>query len=88
MKADNNSLVKQDVLINLFLLEEREKGIMAAELLVRNGVDVAVLKRKFHGKGAQYVFRDAGIEIKTTEKSTVREVMDELKIEPGEGKRN
>ena len=86
VKADSNSLVKQGILINPFLLEERGKGIMAAELLVKNGVDVVVVKRKFHGKGAQYVFRDAGVEIKATEKSTVREVMDELKIE-SEGKK-
>lgn len=83
VKADSNSLVKQDILINPFLLEERGKGIMAAELLVKNGVDVVVVKRKFHGKGAQYVFRDAGVEIKATEKSTLREVMGELKIESG-----
>lgn len=83
VKADSDSLVKQDILINPFLLEEKGKGIMAAEFLVKNGVDVVVLKRKFHGKGAQYVFRDAGVEIKATEKSTVREVMDELKIESG-----
>lgn len=88
VKADSNSLVKQDILINPFLLEERGKGIMAAELLVKKGVDVVVVKRKFHGKGVQYVFRDAGIEIKTTEKSTVGEVMDELKIEPRAEKRN
>lgn len=81
VKADSNSLVQQDILINPFLLEERGKGIMAAEFLVKSGVDLVVLKRKFHGKGAQYVFRDAGVEIKATEKSTVREVMDELKIE-------
>ncbi|MBA7490970.1 Ferrous-iron efflux pump FieF [subsurface metagenome] len=83
VKADSDFLVKQDILINPFLLEERGKGIMAAEFLVKNGVDVVVLKRKFHGKGAQYVFRDAGVEIKTTEKSTIREVMDELNMELG-----
>lgn len=80
VKADSNSLVKQDILINPFLLEERGKGIRAAELLVKNGVDVVVVKRKFHGRGPEYVFRDAGVEVKVTEKSTIREVMDELKI--------
>lgn len=80
VKADSNSLVKQDILINPFLLEERGKGIRAAELLVKNGVDVVVVKRKFHGRGPEYVFRDAGVEVKATEKSTIREVMDELKI--------
>lgn len=80
VKADSNSLVKQDILINPFLLEERGKGIRAAELLVKNGVDVVVVKRKFHGRGPEYVFRDAGVEVKVTEKSTIGEVMDELKI--------
>jgi len=87
VKADSNSLVKQDILINPFLLEERGKGIRAAELLVKNGVDVVVVKRKFHGRGPEYVFRDAGMEVKVTEKSTIGEVMDELKIKPEENKK-
>ncbi len=88
VKADSNSLVKQDILINPFLLEERGKGIRAAELLVKNGVDVVVVvKRKFHGRGPEYVFRDAGVEVKVTEKSTIGEVMDELKIKPEENKK-
>lgn len=70
VKADSNSLVKQDILINSFLLEERGKGIMAAEFLVKNGVDVVVVKRK------------------ATEKSTVKELIDELKIESGGKKKN
>jgi len=88
VKAESNSLVKQDVLVNPFLLEERGKGIMAAELLVKNGVDVVVVKSEFHGRGPQYVFRDAEVEIKDTEKSTVREVMDELKIDSSEEKKD
>jgi len=36
VKTDSKHLVKKDTIINPFLLEEKGKGIMVAELLVKN----------------------------------------------------
>jgi len=50
------------------------------EFLVKNGVDTVVVKSKFHGRGPEYVFRDAGVEVKITEKSSIKEILQELEI--------
>ncbi|MBA7497158.1 hypothetical protein ES702_07769 [subsurface metagenome] len=56
---------------------------MVAEFLVKNSVDRVVVREKFHGKGPEYVFREAGVEVTITPKSDLREVIAELKIRAG-----
>jgi len=83
VKLKDNSLVRQNSLTNPYLLEEKGKGIMVAEFLVKNSVDRVVVREKFHGKGPEYVFREAGVEVTITPKSDLREVIAELKIRAG-----
>ena len=83
VKFKDNSLVRQNSLTNPYLLEEKGKGILVAELLVKNGVDRVVVREKFRGKGPEYVFREAGVEVTVTKKSDLKKVMAELKIKAG-----
>jgi predicted Fe-Mo cluster-binding NifX family protein len=83
VKLKDNSLVRKNILTNPYLLEEKGKGILVAELLVKNGVDRVVLREKFHGKGPEYVFREAGVKVTLTSKTDLQEVMAELKIKAG-----
>lgn len=80
VKTDSKHLVKKDTIINPFLLEEKGKGIMVAELLVKNNVDVVVVKNKFHGRGPEYVFKDAEVQVKFTTKSSIEEIIKELGV--------
>ena len=51
------------------------KGIELAKLLVRENIDVLFTKEYHAGKGPDYVFSDAGIEVKTAVISTLEELM-------------
>jgi len=88
VKMKDNSLIRQNSLTNPYLLEAKGKGILVAELLVKNGVDKVVVAEKFHGKGPEYVFREAGVEVTVTQESDLKKVMAELKIKPEEKKKN
>jgi predicted Fe-Mo cluster-binding NifX family protein len=55
--------------------EERRTGIRVAEWLVARKVDVVLLKEDVQGKGPAYVLRDAGVEQRRTEATTVSDAL-------------
>lgn len=55
------------VIQNPCIKEEKGKGILAAEFLLQNSVDVVIVKKDFSGKGPAYVFSDANVEVVLTE---------------------
>lgn len=55
------------VIQNPCIKEEKGKGILAAEFLLQNSVDVVIVKKDFSGKGPAYVFSDANVEVILTE---------------------
>ena len=55
------------VIQNPCIKEEKGKGILAAEFLLQNSIDVVILKKDFSGKGPAYVFSDANVEVILTE---------------------
>ena len=48
-------------------IAEKGKGILAAEFLLQNSIDVVIVKKDFSGKGPAYVFSDANVEVILTE---------------------
>ncbi len=75
LSSKTGELLRSELIGNPFLSEERGKGIMVAEMLIRRGVDVLIIRESFHGKGPEYAFSDAGVEIDQTEAQTVEEAL-------------
>jgi cation diffusion facilitator family transporter len=76
VRSADGTIEEQQILVNPYLQEERAKGIRVAEWLVAQKVDVVLAKASLHGKGPVYVFRDAGIELRQTDGSTVFEALE------------
>lgn len=55
------------VIQNPCIKEEKGKGILAAEFLLQNSIDIVIVKKDFSGKGPAYVFSDANVEVILTE---------------------
>lgn len=55
------------IIQNPCIKEEKGKGILAAEFLLHNSIDVVIVKKDFSGKGPAYVFSDANVEVVLTE---------------------
>lgn len=64
-----------EVIGNPWRGEEQAKGIRVAEWLVAHKVDVVLLKKDLQGKGPAYVLRDAGVEQRRTEATTLPEAL-------------
>jgi len=77
MRLADGVVEEERILSNLFLDEEKGKGIQVAEWLVQQKADLVLLKEDLHGKGPVYVFGDAGIQLEQTEAGTVGEAMEE-----------
>jgi len=78
LRTKNKSVMKEEILPNPYVKEEKRKGIYVGEWLVKNGVDVVLLKEKLHGKGPEYVFSDAGVEVTLIEATSLDEVLARL----------
>lgn len=59
-----------EVTVNPFISEEKGKGILAAEFLIKKGIDVMIVKKDFASKGPAYVFSDSNVEVVLTEEET------------------
>jgi cation diffusion facilitator family transporter len=72
------AIEEQQVLANPHQAEEQARGLRVAEWIVTLKVDVVFVRESLNGKGPAYVFGEAGVEIRTTEVTTLAEVMEEL----------
>lgn len=74
------NVLSQEILDNPFLHMDKGKGIRLAEYLVDRKVDVLYIEKPFDGKGPEYVFSNAGVEVRTTDKKTMNELMHDIKF--------
>jgi predicted Fe-Mo cluster-binding NifX family protein len=77
-------IVQRDILENPFISEEKGKGIALSEFLVQQGVDVVLIRTPFHGKGPEYVFADANVDIRLTTATHLRHIITRQHILQGE----
>lgn len=77
-KSQENYTKKVQITANPFTGEERAKGILAAEFLIKKGVDVIIVKKDFASKGPAYVFSDSNVEVVVTEEEKIMAAMNEL----------
>ncbi len=67
---------------NPHLSEGKGKGIKVAQWLVAQKPDIVLVKVDLSGRGADYVFRDAGIAVRRMEKGKLTEVLNDLHLSP------
>lgn len=77
-RLPNGEVEKHEVLQNPHRELEKAKGIRVAEWLVSLKVDRVVYKENLQGKGPEYVFANAGVEMILTEAETVTLAMEAL----------
>ena len=75
IKAEDRTVKSQEIISNPFLSVERGKGIVVAEFLVDRDVDVLLLKKKFDGKGPEYVLSNSGVDVIITGAETMEEAL-------------
>ena len=75
-RISDGAVVYQEFLKNPFVQLEKGKGIKLAEHLATMKIDVLYTKEIFEGKGPEYVFADAGIEIRKTDIHDLKDLMD------------
>jgi cation diffusion facilitator family transporter len=76
LRLSDETVEKQEVVQNLYPELLKAKGIRVAEWLVSQKLDRVVLKEDLQGKGPEYVFADAGVEIILTEAETVAQALE------------
>jgi cation diffusion facilitator family transporter len=77
-RLSDGAVEKQEVVQNPHREVPKAKGIRVAEWLVSQKVDRVVLKEDLHGKGPEYVFADAGVEMILTEAETASLALEAL----------
>ena len=75
VRRADGTVAEQRILPNPHATEERAKGMRVAEWLVAEKVDVALTRESLHGKGPVYVFEDAGVELRLTDKRSLAEAL-------------
>jgi predicted Fe-Mo cluster-binding NifX family protein len=78
LRFSDEAVEKQEVVQNPHREVSKAKGIRVAEWLVSQKVDRVVLKENLQGKGPEYVFADAGVEMILTEAETVSLALEAL----------
>jgi cation diffusion facilitator family transporter len=81
LSLDDLTFEVQQVVENRFKEEEKGRGILVAEWLVEQKVDVVVFPGDHQGKGPGYVLRDAGVVEQKVQATTVIEALEEIREE-------
>jgi len=71
VRLADQEVEEQRILANPHLEEEKAKGIRVAEWLIAQKADVVLLKQELHSRGPLYALRNAGIELRLTEDTTL-----------------
>lgn len=74
-RMSDGTVVNREIAANSFLAEEKGKGIRLAEYLAAQEVDILYCREDFTGKGPEYVFSDAGIEVRFPHGATLDELI-------------
>jgi len=78
-KTNNNGdIISQQVLDNPSLQMEKGKGIKLAEVLAEKGVNVLYIRKPFEGKGPEYVFSNSEVEVRITDKETIKQLIHDI----------
>ena len=79
-----NRIERQDIIVNPFTDVEKRKGGQAAEMLLAQENDVALLHHSLSGRAAGYALEAAGVEMRATSAATLADVIDDVVGSHGE----
>jgi cation diffusion facilitator family transporter len=71
VRTADGVLERQEVVANPFVEVPKAKGIRVAEWLVAQKADVVLIKESLKGKGPEYVFGDAGVQMQITKETAL-----------------
>jgi cation diffusion facilitator family transporter len=75
VRRSDGVIEEQRLVSNPHSKEEKAKGIRVAEWLVSQKIDVVLTREDVSRKGPAYVLREAGVELRMTDKQTVAEAI-------------
>ena len=75
VRAVDGAVESRQIVANVYLEEEKAKGIRVAEWLVAQKVDVVLMAESLQGKGPIYVFGDAGVEMRPVRAKMLNEAI-------------
>lgn len=75
VRQSDGIVEEQRIVSNPHCAEEKAKGIRVAEWLVAQKIDVVLSREDVSNKGPAYVLREAGVELRSTDRSTVAEAV-------------
>jgi len=78
LKLSDGEVEEQEIIHNPYREISKGKGIRVAEWLVSQKVDKIVLKELLQGKGPEYVFADAGVEMIYTKADSLTSALEEM----------
>jgi cation diffusion facilitator family transporter len=73
-RVSDGTLLSSETLENTFQHIEKGKGIGMAQFLVERDVDVVYTKESFGGKGPDYVFSNAEVEVKIIQANSLKDL--------------
>jgi len=76
LRRDDGAIEEQRVVANPHRALATAKGIRVAEWLVAQKIDVVVLREDVQGKGPGYVFREAGVQLRRTDRTALADALD------------
>jgi cation diffusion facilitator family transporter len=82
VRLSDGEIERQELLANPHAQVTKAKGIRVAEWLVGQKVDTVLVKESLHGKGPEYVFANAGVEMNDVTTDTLVATLPVLKPEP------
>lgn len=72
LRGDNEVTIEERrILTNPHQKEKTAKGIRVAEWLIKQKIDVVIIKEDISNKGPEYIFRDAGVILHSSGKNTL-----------------
>jgi len=80
VRIKDKKAIEQKVIANPFTQVDHGKGILVAEFLNKNLVDVVITNKSFEGKGPYYVFSNAAVDNLITDQGTVEKALESFGI--------
>ena len=74
-RRSDGAIEEQIIVSNPHCAEQKAKGIRVAEWLVAQKIDVVLSREDVSRKGPAYVLREAGIELRMTDRQPVGEAI-------------
>ena len=80
VRTDSAEVEEQQITANPLSQTEKARGILVAEWLIRDKIYLLIWREPL-GKGPEYAFRDAGVEVEVWEITRLTEAIDRLRAE-------